>query len=507
MQGGNRPPALLAVRGEVFMLKQGFHELNTERMQKGLEPFANPRNATAGLIRQLDSKEAAGKPLDARFYDVLHMEGSLPECHVEVLEQFERWGLKTDTFNAECSSLQQIEERYDALVDQREKLAYEVDGLVIKVAHLQLRESLGVRQRSPRWALAWKFPPRQEVSRITDIVVQVGRTGKLTPVALLEPVDVGGVTISRASLHNEDEIHRKDVRVGDTVKVARAGDVIPEVQSRVAAPEDHREGAFKMPSTCPACGGEVSREGAYHVCRNGLSCPPQLIGRIVHYASREALDIRGLSEQTSRQLVEKGLVRNLADLYRLTKDNLASLEGFAHKSAMQLHEAIHQSRKPSLDRFVYSLGIPHVGKHAAQVLADYFPSMERLSCARQDELRSVPGIGDEIATSVEGFFRDEQNRSILRELLGAGISIQEPPVQKQDRPLRGKTFVFTGSLERHTRSEVEQAVERLGGRTSSSVSSNTDFVVVGENPGRKLDEAKEQGVRIIEEAELESMLK
>jgi len=340
LQEGNGVPALLAVRGEVFMVKKGFHQLNRERMEKGEEAFANPRNAAAGLLRQLDPKMVAGRPLDIRFYEVLNIENGEIESHREMLKEFSKWGLKTDPHNQACSSFDEIERKYRELLDSREGLEYEVDGLVIKLDDLKLRQKLGTRQRSPRWAIAWKFPPKQEISRVEDIVVQVGRTGKLTPVALLQPVDVGGVTISRATLHNEDEVHRKDIRAGDKVKVARAGDVIPEVVERIGEPGRKRGREFNMPQKCPACGGDVTREGAYHFCSAGLSCPPQLIGRIVHYASREALDIEGLSEKTARQLVEREMVKDIADLYRLSIDDLKELDGFAGKSATQLHDAI-----------------------------------------------------------------------------------------------------------------------------------------------------------------------
>ncbi|MFW6102043.1 MAG: NAD-dependent DNA ligase LigA [Chloroflexota bacterium] len=506
LQKGNGIPSSLALRGEVFMLKKGFHELNKERVEKGEEPFANPRNATAGLLRQLDSRMVAGRPLDVRFYDVLAIAGQELSSHWEMLEQFSRWGLKTDPHNERCSSLAEIKEKYQELLDNRDELEYEIDGLVIKLNDLALRDKLGTRQRSPRWAMAWKFPPKQEISRIEDIVVQVGRTGKLTPVALLQPVDVGGVTISRATLHNEDEVHRKDIRVGDKVRVARAGDVIPEVVERVEEPEGKREKEFTMPRKCPACGSEVTREGAYHFCPAGLSCPPQLIGRVVHYASREALNIEGLSEKTAKQLVDRGLVSDIADLYKLSADDILKLEGFAQKSATQLHDAIRATRKPRLDRFLYALGIRHVGEHMAQVLARNFRTLDALQQANRDQLQEIPEVGPEVAASVEEFFQEEENKKVLNRLFDAGMKVEAMPERKGKLPLDGKTFVFTGSLEKYTRSEAEKTVESLGGRPASSVSSNTDIVVAGKEPGSKLDEAKKEGVKIIDEAEFEKLI-
>ena len=499
-------PGSLAVRGEVFMLRKGFQELNKERVQNDEEPFANPRNATAGIIRQLDSKMVAGRPLDVRFYDVLSIGGQELASHWEMLEQFSRWGLKIDPHNMKASSFENVKKGYQNLLNRREDLEYEIDGLVVKVDDLELREKLGTRQRSPRWAIAWKFPPKEEISRIEDIVVQVGRTGKLTPVALLQPVDVGGVTISRATLHNEDEVHRKDVRVGDSVRIARAGDVIPEVVEHIEERGRRRSKEFNMPKKCPACGSDVVREGAYHFCPAGLSCPPQLTRRIVHYASREAMDIAGLSEKTAKQLVDKGMVKNVADLYQLSVDDIRGLEGFAQKSATQLHDAIQANKNPRLDRFLYGLGIRHVGEHMALVLAGNFLSLDAIRRADRKELEIIPEVGPEVAASVEEFFGQEKTRKVLRRLLNAGIKVQDTPGKKGEMPLEGKAFVFTGSLDKYTRSEAEKTVESLGGRASSSVSGNTDYVVAGEGPGSKLDEAKKHGVKIIKETDFEKLI-
>jgi len=506
LQKKNGMPSSLAVRAEVFMLKNGFHELNKERVEKGEEPFANPRNATAGLLRQLDSRMVAGRPLDVRFYDVLAIEGEKVSTHWEMLEQFSKWGLKTDPHNQECSSFSEVKERYQELLDNRDELEYEIDGLVVKLDDLALRETLGTRQRSPRWAIAWKFPPKQEVSRMQDIVVQVGRTGKLTPVALLEPVDVGGVTISRATLHNEGEVHRKDVRVGDKVRVARAGDVIPEVVERVEEPGKKRGKEFTMPEECPACGSRVTQEGAYHFCPAGLSCSPQLVGRVVHYASRQAHNIEGLSEKTADQLVQTGLVSDIADLYNLSVKDILKLKGFAQRSATQLHDAIQAAKKARLDRFLYALGIRHIGEHMAQVLARNFRTLDAVKQANREQIQKIREVGPEIAASVEEFFAEERNQKVLKRLFEAGMEIEPMPETQGKLPLEGRTFVFTGSLEKYTRSEAEQMVESLGGRAASSVSSSTDFVVVGEEPGSKFEEAKDQGIKIIKEKDFEKLV-
>lgn len=501
LQGDGSVPSFVAIRGEVFMVKEGFQQLNRERIEQGEEPFANPRNATAGLLRQLDPRMVAGRPLDIRFYDVMRIDGEQPTSHWQMLARLQELGLKTDPHNRRCASIDQIKQTYGEFLEQRDNLEYEIDGLVIKVDDRGLRDRLGTRQRSPRWAIAWKFPPKQEVSRIEDIVVQVGRTGMLTPVALLQPVDLGGVTISRATLHNENEIHRKDVRQGDKVRVARAGDVIPEVVERVDEPGRERCGEFHMPERCPACGTRVTREGAYYMCPAGLRCAPQLIGRIVHYGSRQALDIEGLRDKTAKQLVERGLVHDLADLYHLSTRDLEGLDGFAKKSAGQLHAAIQNSKRTRLDRFLYGLGIRHVGEHMAQVLARQFGDLEALSGATREELERVPEVGPGVAESIAEFFDRPENQEVLQRLWAAGVEVEPMRRREEKLALEGKSFVFTGSLSKYSRSEAEQLVQQLGGRTSSSVSSQTDYVVAGENPGSKLEQAREHGVQAVDEEE------
>jgi DNA ligase (NAD+) len=491
-------PDFLAVRGEVFMSKDGFQALNKERIERGEEPFANPRNAAAGLMRQLDSRMVAGKPLDMVFYDILEIKGEEVTSDWQALKEFPQWGLKTDPHNQRGSSLEDCRKYHEKLSAKRDELNYEIDGVVIKLDDHQLREELGVRQRSPRWALAWKFPPKKEVTILKDITVQVGRTGMLTPVALLEPVDVGGVTVSRATLHNEGEVQKKDVRPGDKVRIERAGDVIPEVVERLKQPGKKRDKAFSMPDKCPACGAEVEKEGAYYFCPAHLSCPAQLVGQLTHYSSREAMNIEGLGEETAKALVRKNLVKSVADLYHLTEEDLLDLEGFAQKSAKQLYEAIQQAKKPSLDQFLYALGIRQVGRHVARVLARAFRNVEALEKANKTDLKKIPEVGPQIAASIRNFFASKENQAILKSLKDSGVEITEMPA-RQTTPLEGKTFVFTGSLEKFTRDEAQAKVEALGGRATSSISGETDYLVVGRKPGSKLDEARNRKVKIIDE--------
>jgi DNA ligase (NAD+) len=499
-------PSFVSVRGEVYMRKSGFQQLNRERIEKGDSPFANPRNVAAGMMRQLDPKNVSGKPLDIVFYDILRVEANGFSTHEEVLRAFSAWGLRTDPHNKRTSSFDTVTKYHKKLSEQRDDLDYEIDGVVIKVNNFEHRSNLGIRHRSPRWALAWKFPPKEEVTRLEDIVVQVGRTGMLTPVALLQPVDVGGVTVSRATLHNEQEARRKDVRIGDTVRIARAGDVIPEVVERVKEPGKKRGKPFSMPHQCPVCGAHVVREGAYTLCPAGLSCPAQQIGRIIHYGSRDAMNIEGLGDETVKDMVRKGLVQNMADLYALSVDDLLKLEGFAAKSAHQLHKAIQGSKNSRLDRFLYALGIRHVGQRLARVLAQKVLTLDALRKAKKTDLEEIPEIGPEIATSVEQFFRQKENKKVLNRLLESGVDVEDMPSPKKKTDLEGKTFVFTGTLDSYTRDEAEDHVELLGGRATSSLGGETDFVVAGKNPGSKLQEAKKQGTKIIDEKEFKKMI-
>lgn len=503
---GEKPPAFLAVRGEVIMSKKSFLKLNKEKVERGEAPFANPRNAAAGTMRQLDPKKVAAMPLDIFFYDILRVEGREFVSHWEELEQLPAWGLKTDAHSRRAETFEEVKRYRDKLGEERESLDYEIDGIVVKLDDLRLRDELGMRERSPRWAMAWKFPPKKEVTTLEDIVVQVGRTGILTPVALLSPVDVGGVTVSRATLHNEDEVLKKDLRVGDKVRIARAGDVIPEVIERIPEPGRKRGQPFAMPKTCPVCGTAVLREGAYYFCPAGLSCRAQLIGHILHYASRYAMNIDGLGEKIAARLVDREKVKDVADLYALGTGDLLELEGFAEKSAENLQRSIRSAMNPRLDRFLLGLGIPQVGQHVARVLAEKYRSLDNLESAREDDLRETPGVGPEIARSVAEFFSEEKNRAVLRKIRQAGVVVEAMPGSRRGRALEGKTFVFTGELAGLKRSEAQTLVTGLGGRAASSVSKSTDYVVVGENPGSKYDDARRLGVTVLDETAFRKLI-
>ena len=506
LQKADNLPDFLSVRGEVYMPKQGFQQLNRKRVAEGKDPFANPRNAAAGTMRQLDPGNVKDKPLDIIFYEILSMKGDMPESHKRVLDIFPQWGLETDTLYKQTDSLQEIESYHQELSRKRDELEYEIDGIVIKLDNYQHREKLGVRQRSPRWAIAWKFSPRQEISTLEDIVIQVGRTGMLTPVALLQPVDVGGVTISRATLHNEDEVRKKDVQPGDQVRIARAGDVIPEVVERVGKTGKKRDQVFSMPDKCPACSADVYREGAYYFCSGQLKCPAQIKGGIIHYASREALNISGLGEKTAKDLVDKDLVRDISDLYQLNRDDLLKLDGFAKKSADQLYQALQAGKHPELERFIFALGIRHVGRRVARILAGKFSDLAELKKTNRESLEQIPEIGPEIALSVYNFFQQKHNLKVLDNLEKAGVKVQSGHTGRKADKLKGRTFVFTGKLKEYTRQEARDLVEDLGGHATSSVSSETDYAVAGENPGSKYDDAREQGVEIIDEEEFKKLI-
>ncbi len=500
-------PELLAVRGEVFMTRAGFQKLNRIRVQNGEEPLANPRNAAAGMMRQLDPRMVAGKPLEIVFYDVQETNSLGFSSHWQLLGQLSIWGLKTSPFNRRVENIEEMVGYHRELLENRDDLPFEIDGVVVKLDDLSQRSLLGTRHRSPRWALAWKFTPKESITMLEEIVVSVGRSGLLTPVAMLRPVNVGGVTVSRATLHNESEVRRKDVRSGDTVRVIRAGDVIPEVAERLEIPDRPRREPFAMPERCPACGSPVYKQGAYWFCPAGLTCSPQQVGRLRHYAARDALDIAGLGEKTARGLVQKGLALDIADLYELTVGDILQLEGFAQKSAEQLYASIQSAKNPSFDRFLYALGITHVGQRVATILATRFRRLEDLENADAAELEKVADIGPEIARHVSRFFAEPANRKVLTRLSRLGVKVGETgPEVAEDRPLAGKTFVFTGRLDGFTRTEAGQVVERLGGRVASSVSGTTDYVVAGENPGGKIERARRLNIAVLDEQAFKALV-
>ncbi len=492
-------PSYLEVRGEVLMKREDFKKLNEELIRKGEKPFANPRNAAAGSLRQLDPNITASRPLDFVAWGVGLVEGVELKTHWETLAMLEKLGFKVSSPRRLCRGIDQVVEFHRKLEEERDSFPYELDGVVIKVNSMELWERLGTTARSPRWALAAKFKPRQRTTRILDVVYNVGRTGTITPVAVLEPVEVGGVIVSRASLHNFDEVKRLDVRIGDTVLVQRAGDVIPEVVTVIKEKRTGQEKPIHPPEKCPVCGAPVVKEGAYYKCVN-ISCPAKLVQAIKHFASRRAMDIEGLGGRTAELLVERGLVKDLSDIYYLEKKDLLGLPGFAEKSAQNLIEAIERSKNPTLARFIYALGIPNVGEYTAQVLARHFGSWERLSRASLSELLEIKGIGPETARSVVSFFQEARNRQTVEKMFQAGLKPREE-VQPKESPLAGKVVVFTGALSSMTRDEAKALVEELGGTVSNSVSRKTDLVVVGENPGSKYQRAQQLGIKTINEEE------
>jgi DNA ligase (NAD+) len=509
LQSSAKPPSHLVVRGEVYMRLEDFQALNRRIAERGDEPFANPRNAAAGSLRQLDPRITAARPLVVTCYEISVMNGTAPPTHWDELEMLALWGLPVPSHRRLCGTLEEVLAFHRETEEQRDQLAYEIDGIVVKVNRRDWQTQLGTKSRSPRWAIAFKFPPRKEITVVQDIAVSVGRTGILTPLALLKPVEVGGVTISRATLHNADEVARKDLRVGDTVKVERAGDVIPAIAERVPVPGEIRSAPFAMPDHCPVCGSAVAREGAYVYCSGKTACLAQLKGAIEHVASKHALNIDGLGKKTVAQLVDRGLVKNLADLYRLTRAELLTLEGFADRSADMLLQSIARSKHVSLARFLLGLGIRQVGQHIAKVLAKEFGSLESIMAADLDQFQHIKEIGPEISASLVSFFQEESNRQVIMQLLELGLVVERQQVARKTPalPLSGSIFVFTGGLDSLSREEAASLVEQLGGTAASSVSKNTTYVVAGEDAGSKLDQAKKLGVRILREQEFLELVK
>jgi len=497
-------PERLEVRGEVIIQLKKFKELNLKREEMGEPLFANPRNAAAGSVRQLDSKITAERPLEIYCYGLGEATARTFKTHSEILQTFPKWGLRTNPYIQRCQNIDEVLKYYHKVNEKRETLPYEIDGIVIKVDRLDLQTRLGEISRSPRWALAFKFQPKQETTKILDIIVQVGRTGALTPVAVMEPVKVGGVEVSRATLHNQDEIDKKDVRVGDTVVIQRAGDVIPEVVQVITSKRKGTEKKFRMPSKCPVCRAEVIKDEAIHRC-NGLDCPAQLKGRIKHFASKRAMDIEGLGMKLTDQLVDKRLIKDVADIYYINKQELIELERMADKSAQNIIDAIEKSKTKPLSKFLYALGIRHVGETTAEDLARHFPRLDDFFRLSEEDLMEVEGIGPEVAASVHQFFRDKKNKESIELLKKAGVKVIEPKIKEKGK-LAGKTFLFTGTLKTFGRDEVRNLVESVGGMTASSISKKVDYVVVGEDPGSKFDKAKELGIKTLTEEEFKKMV-
>jgi DNA ligase (NAD+) len=500
-------PQRLEVRGEVYMTKRDFQRLNARYEEDGKPTFANPRNASAGSLRQLDPRITASRPLDIFCYGLGRADGMAFDTHWGVLQGLSRWGFKINQLCERCEGIDAALAYYEQLRDRREELPYEIDGVVFKVDSLALQEALGTRSRSPRWAIAYKFAPKQAVTRIREIAVQVGRTGALTPVALLDPVQVAGVEVGRASLHNPDEVARKDARAGDWVVVQRAGDVIPEIVEVLKDRRSGHEKPFEMPTQCPVCGSAVVRLQDEVVPRCvGLVCPAKLKESVVHFASKRGMDIDGLGDKMVNQLVERGLVKDVGDLYFLTKDDLLKLDRLADKSATNLITAIERSKETTLPRLLYALGIRHVGEHVADVLARVYPGWQELQGAAYDELQSIHEIGPRIALSLVTFFQDAGNRAVLEKLQRGGLRLTAPARPAVEQSMRGKTLVFTGELQAMTRAEAKRLVEMRGARVTSSVSRNTSYVVAGTDPGSKLDQARKFGVPVLTEEEFKALL-
>lgn len=494
------PPALLEVRGEVVMPKEEFDALNRRILEESGRPFANPRNAAAGSLRQLDPNITAQRPLEFVAWGIGVWEPPLPDTHWEVLNLLSKLGFQVANPRHLCKGIEECIERFRELEAARDQHTYELDGMVIKVNQMGLWERLGTTSRSPRWAIAAKFAPRQMTTRVVDVVFQVGRRGTITPVAILEPVPIGGVTVSRATLHNFEEAQRLDVRIGDTVVVQRAGDVIPAVVQVITERRTGTERPIEPPNSCPVCGAGVTREGAYLRCVNP-SCPAVLVQSIRHLASRRAFDIEGLGGKVAQMLVEKGLVKGLADIFTLKKEDLLSLPGFAEVSAQNLVDAIEASKEVPLHRFIYAIGIPNVGEYTAQLLAEHFGSVDELAAASVDELASIKGIGEETARSIVAFFAEERNRQMIEAMLEAEVKVISPTRDEGELPLKGQTVVFTGTLRSMDRNRAKKLVENAGGKVTNSVSRKTSLVVVGENPGSKYQKAQQLGVKVIDEEE------
>jgi DNA ligase (NAD+) len=509
LMGDDLPP-ILEVRGEAYMDRRDFDELNKSRGEHGEPLFANPRNAAAGSLRQLDPKITATRHLNVFFYALGYHEGLELETHWQALEYFKSIGLRVNPLIERCSDMEAVWEYCNKMENQREALTYDIDGVVVKVDNLAAQTALGATGKSPRWAIAFKYPAEEATTVVEDIIVQVGRTGALTPLAILRPVEVAGSTVSRATLHNADILKAKDVRIGDTVIIRKAGDVIPEIVKPVESKRTGQEKVFTLPDHCPVCNAEVVRLPGEAVTRCvGTACPAQLVEGLVHFASRGAMDIEGMGPALIGQLVEAGLVQDPSDIYFLSPEKLGELPRMGTRSIENLMRAIEASKVRPLARVIFALGIRLVGEAAARELATHFGSIERMSKASREELQGVPLVGDKIAESIITFLQEPQNQRVIQRLAEAGVTMaeEESRIISEAGPLQGKTVVLTGTLEKYSRQEAAELVRLLGGKVTSSVSRSTDYVIVGSNPGSKLSKAEELGIPVLGETDLDGLLK
>ena len=499
-------PKRIEVRGEVYMTKIGLEEINREKEKMGEGLFANPRNAAAGSLKLLDPRIVAERHLDIFVWGIGHCEGIDFKTHADVFEYLKEAGFRVSPHFKLCNNIEEVIEYCDSWEPKRDKLEFEIDGMVVKVNDLAQQEALGVTAKSPRWAIAYKFPAERALTEIEDIIIQVGRTGVITPVAILKPVHLSGTTVSRATLHNFDEMTRLDVKIGDKVYVEKSGEIIPKILSVAKDKRTGKEKYSPLPTTCPVCGSKLHRapEEVAIRCEN-VGCPAQIKERILHFASRSAMDIEGMGDAITNQLVDKGLIRDYGDVYYLKLDDVRDLERMAQKSAANLLSAIEKSKSSDLNRLIYALGIRHVGERAAWILANHFGALEKLSGVSIEELTSIDEIGPVMAESINNFFSNKENLKILKKLTGAGLKMSGGRLKGKGGALEGKTLVVTGTLKHFSRNEAEELIRKRGGSPSSSVSKTTDFLVAGEGPGSKLEKAKALGVKIIYEEEFRSM--
>ena len=493
----------ITVRGEVFISKKDFEKMNQEREENEEELFANARNAAAGSLRQLDSNITKNRPLDIYIFNVQKIEGKEFNSHFEELEYLSKLGFNVNPVRIYCQTIEEVKKAINKIGEDREKLTYGIDGAVVKVDNLKLREIMGTTSKVPKWAIAYKYPPERKETTLKDIVCQVGRTGVITPMAILDPVKVAGSTISKTTLHNEDFIKEKGLKIGDKVIIQKAGDVIPEIVETVISKRTGEEKDFEMPRTCPVCGAEAIREeGEAAVRCTGIECPAKLYRNLVHFVSREAMNIDGLGENIIGVLLEKKMISNIADIYDLKFEDIASLKKNGKKFAQNLIDSINASKENDLYRLITALGIRHVGVKAAKILAKQYDNMDNLSKATIENLSQVEDIGPIVANSIREFFEQEQTKDLIKRLKDAGVNMQRQKNDNEDDRFAGMTFVLTGSLEKYSREEL---IEKFGGKTSSSVSKKTSYVLAGEDAGSKLTKAQSLGVQIITEEEFEKM--